>query len=161
MAEKPFININDLEYTHWGDGGRFEAQLGALAEPLGAQKLGYRIVVLEPGKTGWPYHAHHVNEEMFFILEGSGILRYSDKIYSVKAGDVIACPPGTEAPHQLTNTSAGKLKYLAVSTREHPEVCEYPDSDKVGVYVDIPDNAGPVSLVVKKSSATDYWEGES
>lgn len=161
MSDKPIINIDEVEYTHWGDGGRFEAQLGPLAEPLGAEKLGYRMVMLPPGKTGWPYHSHHVNEEMFFILEGTGVLRFADKIYTVKPGDVISCPPGPQGPHQLTNTSATPMKYLAVSTREFPDICEYPDSDKIGVYMDVPDNAGPVNFMTKKSMEVSYWEDES
>jgi uncharacterized cupin superfamily protein len=37
---------------------------------------------------------------------------------------------GPAYPHQIINTSLAPLKYLSVSTRESPEICEYPDSGK-------------------------------
>ena len=55
-----------------------------------------------------------------------------------RIGDIIACPPGgPETAHQLINTGEGELKYLAVSTKLSPELCEYPDSGKFGVMADL------------------------
>ena len=165
MEQSPILNINDLEFMQWGDGGRFEARLGALGTRLGSRKLGYRMVVLPPGKTAWPFHFHHVNEEMFFIIEGTGTLRYGEAEYPVKAGDVICCPAGTGKGHQIMNTSGAELRYLAVSTMEVPEVAEYPDSGKFGVIAGSPPGADPArrtfSLFDFKSAGVDYWEGES
>ncbi len=48
----------------------------------------------------------------------------------IRAGDVIDIPPGPDYPHQIINTSNAPLKYLSISTKEYPEVCEYPDSGK-------------------------------
>ncbi len=159
MAKIPVLNINEVEYEDWGDGGRFQAKLGPLAKPLGAQKLGYRMVILPPGKTGWPFHYHRVNEEMFFILEGKGVLRYGEKMYAVKPGDVIACPPGKDRPHQLTNTSSEPMRYLAVSTKESPEVAGYPDSGKYGVFIG--DGEELEYYIGKEDEKISYWEGES
>ena len=165
MGRKPIMNIDEVEYHDWGDGGKFQARLGPLALKMGARKLGYRMVILPPGKTGWPYHFHHVNEEMFFVLEGEGTLRYADQDYPVRPGDVICCPPGSETPHQLTNTSEQELKYLAVSTMEAPEVAEYPDSGKFGVICGSAPGSDPgqqtFRIFASKSSGVDYWEGES
>ena len=98
--------------------------------------LGYNITAVPPGKRAFPLHNHVVNEEMFFVLEGSGELRVGDATHPVRAGDIIACPPGgPETAHQLVNTGDAELKYLAVSTTLSPEVCDYPDSGKFGVSV--------------------------
>jgi uncharacterized cupin superfamily protein len=165
MEKSPILNLEDVEYANWGIGGAFEAKLGAVANRLGAKKLGCRVVVLLPGKKAWPFHLHHVNEEMFFVLEGSGTLRFGDRQYAVKAGDVICCPPGPGTAHQIVNTSDSELKYLAVSTMEPAEVAEYPDSGKFGVMAGRPPGAGPSQsafwLVGRKDAAVDYWEGES
>ena len=59
-------------------GDAFEARLGAIGVHLGAQKLGYRLTIVPPGKKAWPYHNHYVNEEMFVILDGSGLFRYGE-----------------------------------------------------------------------------------
>jgi hypothetical protein len=58
MEKSPILNLADVEYTNWGIGGAFEAKLGAVANRLGAKKLGYRVVVLLPGKKAWPFQWH-------------------------------------------------------------------------------------------------------
>jgi len=157
------LNIRDVEFTKWGHGERFEAQLGTVGARIGAKKLGYRLVVLPPGKCGWPAHFHHVNEEMFFILEGRGIIRVGAERLPLKAGDFVCCPAGTGNAHQIANDSNEDLRYLAVSTMESPEVVEYPDSGKFGVVVRKPGAATDkpdFAFWGRKSSATDYWDGE-
>jgi uncharacterized cupin superfamily protein len=161
----PILNIDAVEYIEHAHGEHFEARLGAIARHVGARKLGYRIVIVPPGKKAWPYHSHYANEEMFFILEGSGTLRYADREYPVRAGDVIAAPPGPEHPHQLLNTANQPLKYLAVSTMEEPDVMDYPDSGKFGVFAGSAPGGKTkdrnFSIFSKKSSAVDYWEDET
>ncbi len=167
MSEKPFMNIDDVEYIEGGDGGKFEPRYGPVGDNLGSQKLGYGVVLLAPGKTAWPYHFHHVNEEMFLILEGEGTLRHAGKDYPVRQGDVICSPPGPDTPHQIRNTSDQDLKYLAVSTMEAPEIAEYPDSGKYGVICGKAPRAnsapGDVTfrIFAKKDAGVDYFEGES
>lgn len=165
MDRSPVMNINELDYTDWGNGEAFQARLGLLSQQLGARKLGYRVVVLPAGKKAWPYHAHYVNEEMFFILDGTGTLRFEGKEFALKAGDVIACPAEPDKPHQIVNTSNKELKYLAVSTMEHPEVAHYPDSNKLGVMVGgapgVAQTQRKYFLFPEKASGIDYWEGES
>ena len=76
----PLLNIADVEqpprpaaYAATGPAAeRFDASMGMLAPRLGAQKLGYNLTAVPPGKRAFPFHNHRVNEEMFFILEGSG-----------------------------------------------------------------------------------------
>lgn len=122
------------------------------------------LVVLPPGKSAWPYHFHYVNEEMFLILEGEGCLRYDNRDYLIKNGDIISAPPGSNTAHQLFNNSDRELKYLAVSTMEQPDVFEYPDSGKFGVFVGSAPggDAGQRQFAIfsRKSSAVDYWDGE-
>ncbi len=165
MDRAPILNLNEVEYESWGNGGGFEAKLGPVAARLGAKKLGYRVVVLPPGKKAWPFHLHHVNEEMFFILEGTGVLRFGEQRHPVKAGDVICCPPGPGTAHQIINTSQHDLKYLAVSTMEPAEVAEYPDSGKfAAMALRAPggDRSQRVFRVVaRQDAAVDYWDGES
>jgi uncharacterized cupin superfamily protein len=69
-------------------------------------------------------------------------------------GDAIFIPPGPEYPHHILNTSDAPLKYLSISTQQRPEVCEYPDSGKVGAF-----NRGRL-LIHRKAETLDYWDGE-
>lgn len=165
---KPHIlNIDDLEYRKWGHGDRFAARLGAIGERLGADKLGYNLTVLAPGKSAFPFHSHRVNEEMFFVLEGEGEVRIGADVHPIRPGDVIACPAGgPETAHQIRNTSAEReLKVLAVSTRLSPEIAEYPDSGKYGIMAQLPpdeDGSPQQLLFITREQATleDYWSGE-
>jgi uncharacterized cupin superfamily protein len=165
---KPSIlNIADLDYRPWGHGERYAARIGAIGARLGAQKLGYNVTVLAPGKRAYPRHNHYVNEEMFFILEGDGEVAIGDARHPIRAGDVIACPPGgPETAHQIVNTSTtAELKFLAVSTRISPEVAEYPDSGKYGVLAEAPpgpDGQPRFLRFITREQATvdDYWKGE-
>ena len=160
------LNIADVEYRDWGHGDRFAAKLGAVGARVGARKLGYNVTVVPPGKRAFPLHNHHVNEEMFFVLEGEGELRVGGERHVLRSGDIVACPPGgPDTAHQIINTSStAELKYLAVSTNLSPEVVDYPDSGKFGVRLDLP--AGPdgkpgmFRFIGKAQASGDYWEGE-
>jgi uncharacterized cupin superfamily protein len=163
MSNRPLINLDEVPLESHAHGMRFEASTGAIAPLIGARKLGYRLVVVPAGKCAWPYHLHHVNEEMFFILDGSGTLRLGDARYPVRAGDVIAAPPGMGRAHQLINTSDRELRYLAVSTMEAPDVFEYPDSGKFGVFAGAAPGAETgrtFSYFGRQDSELDYWAGE-
>ena len=122
------------------------------------QKLGCCLVELAPGKRAWPYHLHYGQEELFFIIEGQGSLRYDDTMRAVRAGDVIFTPVGEGTAHQIINTSEKPLKYLAMSSREDPEICYYPDSGKFGSYVE--KRPAGVRFIASAGSHVDYWQGE-
>ncbi len=162
----PILNIADVEFNPWGHGERFEAKLGNIGGKLGARKLGYNLTVLPPGKRAFPFHSHRVNEEMFFVIEGGGEVRIGEDRHPIRNGDVICCPPGgPDTAHQIINTSDAELKYLAISTQEQPEVAEYPDSGKYGVFsvlTDADGKAETMRLVFRDGGAgmADYWEGE-
>lgn len=168
----PILNIADLDYQPFPGEipeparARFEgARIGQAGRALGARKLGYNVTVVPPGKRAFPFHSHRVNEEMFFVLEGGGELRLGAARHPIRAGDLIACPPGgPDTAHQIVNTGAAELRYLAVSTRETPEVCEYPDSDKVGIAADFGPGAdgAPRTFyhMARPGSSLDYWDGE-
>lgn len=165
MTHFPILNLSNVELKVQKHGETFEARLGAIANRLGAKKLGYRLVVLPPGKKAWPYHCHHANEEMFLILEGEGMLRYAGAEYSIHPGDVICALPGPDTAHQIINTSRDNLRYLAVSTMEEPDVMEYPDSGKVVVFAGSPPGGEKskrtFSFTAKSDATVDYWDDES
>ena len=135
---------------------------GGVAGPrdgTAAMKLGAGFDIVPPGKRSCPYHFHYAQEEMFVILEGTGTLRVAGEMIPIRAGDVIDIPPGPEFPHQIINTSNAPLKYLSISTRDMPEICEYPDSGKYFAYTRTADGKSFGGLQ-RSSSNLDYWDGE-
>lgn len=169
----PIINITNVElqprpaaYAATGPAAeRYDANMGMLAPRLGAQQLGYNLTAVPPGKRAFPFHNHRVNEEMFFIIEGTGEVRIGEARYPIKPGDVIACPPGgQEAAHQIINNGSVELKYLAVSTKLPTDIVEYPDSGKFGILAEYPPAADGTPqgfrFIGRESLNVDYWEGE-
>ncbi len=171
--KRPVVNIADVElqprparFAATGSpADRFDARMGFISPLLGAQKLGYNLTAVPPGKRAFPFHNHHVNEEMFFVLQGEGEVRIGGSTFPIRTGDVIACPPGGhDTAHQIVNTGSTELRYLAVSTKLSPEIAEYPDSGKFGVLAEL--SSGPdgkrrtFRFVGREADGLDYWDGE-
>jgi uncharacterized cupin superfamily protein len=168
----PIINLDQLEFARWTS--RFShqqpppegygADVADIGRKIGARKLGYNLTVLDPGKAAYPAHAHRINEEMFFVLEGEGEVRIGDQRHPVRAGDFIAHPPGgPESAHQLRNTGTGPMKVLSVSTFEPVDVIDYPDSDKTayGVLTTGPDGKPVLKRgITRNQDQPGYWDGE-
>jgi len=164
MMSKPIINIDELEYSEFGKGDQFNANRADVSSKIGAEKLGYGIVRLKPGKRAWPYHSHYVIEELFFILEGEGTLRHADEEYPLRKGDFVCSPADPEQPHQIINTSDNELIYIALGTQDHTDVFLYPDSGKYGVWhgkTRDPRDPANFLLFARKETAVDYWDGEA
>jgi uncharacterized cupin superfamily protein len=162
---KTIVNLDEVSFERVSHGEKFEALDGGISGLVGAKQLGYSVMVVPAGKRAYPLHCHHVNEEMFFVIEGHGIVRIGDKEYPIRKGDFIAAPAGgPETAHQIVNTSDGELRYLAVSTMVPADVVEYPDSAKVAVYVGSAPGGDPgkrtFSHRERLGPALDYWDGE-
>ena len=136
MTEKPVITLAEAEAKGFPvvppkGSDRFGSVITPIGPVIGTKALGCMLHVVEPGKTAFPFHCHHGNEELFVILSGSGEYRIGEARYPVSAGDICAAPAGgPETAHQLSNTGEEPLKYLGLSTKNDPDVVEYPDSGK-------------------------------
>lgn len=119
---------------------------------MGAKKLGFHAEILPPGAFSCPYHFHHSEEELFLVLEGEATLRQNNEFRRVTRGDLIFFPNSPEGAHQFYNHSDKPFRFLALSTMDHFEVCEYPDSKKI--------NVSKVKKVFQGVSSVDYWHGE-
>lgn len=161
--QKNVIHLSEVpqEEMKVPEGSAFGGKRQRVGLAIGAQKLGCSFFTVPPGKAAFPFHLHHANEEMIYIIEGEATLRLGTHELPVRAGTFVACPPGTNYPHQLINTSNRELRYLVVSTMEYPEISEYPDSNKIGAYVT---SAGPQAgfrALYFKDKNVPYYEGES
>ena len=133
-----------------------------LARGTAAARLGLSIDIVDPGKRSCPYHFHYAQEEAFVILEGEGTLRVAGEMLPLSAGDTIFIPAGPQYPHQIINTSAAPLKYLSISTRDSPEVVEYPDSGKYLATAKGTLDGAPRDFdrIHREKDDLDYWDGE-
>ena len=150
------VNIDELKLEHATNGSRFESNSVRIGALLGAKALGYSYDVVPPGKRSCPFHSHRGEEEMFFIVRGTGTLRYGSETRQIRAGDVICCPTGgPETAHQIVNDSSDGLAYLSISTMMPVEVCEYPDSKKIGAF------GGGLRHMTRTGDGVDYWVDET
>ncbi len=160
MIEKRVVNIDQLELEHFEKGDQFASDSVRIGPILGAKDLGYSYDVVPPGKRSCPFHSHRAEEEMFFVVKGTGTLRYGSESRKVRAGDFICCPTGgPETAHQLVNDSAADLAYISVSTMMPAEVCEYPDSKKIGAYGGA--TTSRLRHMTPADAAVDYWKDET
>ena len=156
VIDSKVVNIDELKLEHTAKGGTFESASVRIGPLLGAKDLGYSYDVVPPGKRSCPFHSHRGEEEMFFIVRGEGTLRYGGETRKIRAGDVICCPVGgPETAHQIVNDSDAPLAYLSISTMMPAEICEYPDSAKVGAF-----GNGMRPHTTRGAAGVDYWTGE-
>ncbi|WP_438749188.1 cupin domain-containing protein [Pararhizobium sp. O133] len=164
MAEiqKPIVNPAELELEHWQEGAFFESRDASFGAKLGLKNLGIGYGEVPPGKSGCPFHNHHIEEELFVVLSGQGEYRFGPNRYPVRAGDVLGAPAGgPETAHHLINTGTEPLKYLSISTNAKAEIVEYPDSGKFLAKSQEVSGSKPVfRFVGRKGTEVDYWDGE-
>jgi len=159
--QKPFVNLDDVEFDDIEENGFYTSKRALFSASIGASKLGYNLTELPPGKAQCPFHSHRDEEEMFLILEGEGELRFGEKKYKLKKLDVVACPTGgAEVAHQIINTGSTPLRYLSLSTMSTTEVCEYPDSNKIGVFARTSPTSG-LRKMFRAEAGVEYYDGES
>ncbi len=156
VIDSRVVNVDDVALERFEQGGRFASDGARLGPLVGAKDLGCSYDVVPPGKCACPFHSHRAEEEMFFVVRGEGTLRYGGETRKIRTGDVICCPTGgPETAHQIVNDSDAPLAYLSISTRMPAEVCEYPDSGKVGAF-------GPgLRHMTRAGDAIDYWTDEA
>jgi len=158
---QPFVNLDDVEFNDIEDNGYYTSKRALFSKSIGARKLGYNLTVLAPGKAQCPFHSHREEEEMFLVLDGEGELRFGNQRFNIRKHDVIACPTGDPTvAHQIINTGTVPLRYLALSNLSGTEICEYPDSNKVGVFAAASDTPG-LRKMFHGEAIVDYYDREA
>jgi mannose-6-phosphate isomerase-like protein (cupin superfamily) len=118
MAEaKPQVRIRNIAEVPWRQfPGHFG---GALSKPLvmpetaGSRHLDYRISMYQP-MAYVELHAHKVQEQIYHVLEGEGLMDIDGKKHLVRKHDVIYLPPGI--PHGIENSGLVDLIFLVVTS---------------------------------------------
>ena len=172
---KPILNIADVELRKVGHGAnalrsrnapeKFQAQVGEIGRRIGAQKLGYNLTVVPPGTA--PGRSTVIASTRRCSSSSKARARCGSarrRFRSARATSSRIRRAAPDTAHQIVNTSNAELKYLAISTMETPEICDYPDSGKFAVMND----ASRVRTASRSSGASpratgtgvDYCDGE-
>jgi uncharacterized cupin superfamily protein len=150
-ADRPptIVNVDDVAARD-ARRGDVAGERRKLGEAVGSRRSGVQRLVVEPGALSYPPHCHSAEEELFVILEGSGMLLLGDGERPVRAGSVIARPAGTGVAHAF-RAGAQPLTLLAYGTRDPNDICFYPRSGKVSLR--------GVNAIFRVERVG-YWDGE-
>jgi uncharacterized cupin superfamily protein len=143
------VNLADVE-AHRVEHGRVARDRRNLGRAAQSVRTGLQHVTVDPGRYSVAQHCHSAEEEIFVVLEGTGVLVLDEEETPIRPGHVIARPAATQVAHTFRAGDDG-LTYLAYGTREPNDICWYPRSRKIswrGVGV------------IARVEPLDYWDGE-
>ena len=109
-----------------------EFTMWRLGDRVGMQRVPLNLIRIPPGKENFLPHAHAVQEEYVFVLEGDCTMQIGDQEVAVGPGDYIGFPTDGTV-HHLVNTGSNDLLYLTGGERTDVEVARFPTLGQVGV----------------------------
>ena len=110
LVEK-MANIAWREYPgHFG--GALSKALAA-PENVGSARIDFRISRYAPAAYVQE-HVHKVQEQVYYVLEGEGILTLDEERHLMRPNDYVYVPPGIR--HSFTNTGTNGLVFLVITT---------------------------------------------
>ncbi len=158
------VSIHRANLERQAHGQAFESRLASFTTLLGARRLGCQLAVVPPGKRAWPMHAHRVDEELVFVLEGRGTVLHTGGTTDIESGDLVSFTAGPDNPHRIVNTSGAELLYLRVGATHDPEVVLCPESGRYAVIAgSLPggdDSLRTFSVVARESDREPHRDGE-
>ena len=119
---KPRSSIRNIAEVDWEDlaghfGGAFSKFL-VHPDTTGAKHVDYRISCYQP-RAYVELHAHKIQEQIYHVLEGEGLMQVGTKRQVVRRHDVIFITPGVK--HAIYNTGLTDLVFIVVTTPPHDE----------------------------------------
>jgi quercetin dioxygenase-like cupin family protein len=115
LVEK-MANLPWKEYPgHFG--GALSKALAA-PENTGTRRVDFRISRYAPAAYV-AEHVHKVQEQIYYVLEGEGVLTLDDERHLMRAHDYVYVPPGIR--HSFTNTGVAGLVFLVITTPAEDE----------------------------------------
>ena len=115
--QKPQALIRNVVEEPWQQfPGHFGGALSkALVGPgtAGCSLIDYRISCYQP-MAYVALHTHKVQEQVYHVLEGEGMMEMDGKKQIVRKHDVIYIPPGVA--HAICNNGLGDLTFIVVTT---------------------------------------------
>lgn len=96
--------------------GHFGGALSkALVDPenTGTSRIDFRISRYAPGAYVGE-HVHEVQEQIYYVLEGEGLLTLGEDKHLLRPHDYVYVPPGIH--HGFTNTGTSRIVFFVITT---------------------------------------------
>jgi mannose-6-phosphate isomerase-like protein (cupin superfamily) len=103
------VNRRDSKVLHTPHGSEIRPLVDRTTSSVTQCSLAEEL--LPPGASVTPHH-HEVLEEIYYVLEGAGVMTIGDERREVAAGDAVYIPK--HCRHTLTNTGAQMMRILLV-----------------------------------------------
>jgi uncharacterized cupin superfamily protein len=132
-AERPptIVALDDVPVQDYGRGDVAAVRRG-LMDALDPRRTGVAHLTVASGALSSPPHCHAAEEEIFYAVDGAGTLLLGEDEHPVRAGSIVACPPGTGVAHTF-RAGEGGLTLLAFGTHEPNDIAYYPRSATVAL----------------------------
>jgi len=125
--------------VHWDDVEGRRSELGHLAgtwrdlgRAAGSVGVGLKRIEIDAGKWSTPAHVEGAEEEIVYVLGGSGLSWQDGKVYEIRPGDCIVHPPSRWA-HTLRAGDDG-LDVLIFGTRVPLQIADLPRGDVAWIF---------------------------
>ena len=105
----------------------------ALGDCFGLARFGVNLTTLAPGARSALRHAHALQDEFVYVLEGRPTLVTDAGREVLEPGMCAGFKAGTGDAHHLVNASGEPVVYLEVGDRTPDDAVSYPDDDLVAV----------------------------
>jgi mannose-6-phosphate isomerase-like protein (cupin superfamily) len=119
MNQKPALRLllEKMANMPWKEypghfGGALSKELAG-PETTGSSRVDFRISRYAPAAYV-EEHMHKVQEQVYYVLEGEGILTLDDTKNLMRPNDYVYVPPGVR--HSFTNTGTQGLVFLVITT---------------------------------------------
>ncbi len=106
--------------------GDLVADIARFGRKLGLTRLGINLEIVPPGCRISTPHAHSLEEEFVFVLEGRPDLRLDGELHPLRPGDGIAFAAGTGIAHCLINNTDNEVRLLIVGENIGGDRVAYP-----------------------------------
>jgi uncharacterized cupin superfamily protein len=110
---------------------RSELFMTRLSDGTGMTRVGVSLARVPPGRESFVPHAHTMQEEWVYVLEGHGLALVGDRELEVGPGDFLGFPTDGTV-HHLTNVGDVDLVYLQGGERQEGDVGRFPTLGKLG-----------------------------
>jgi uncharacterized cupin superfamily protein len=124
--------------AHWDDverhhraKGEMDATWQTLGRAAGTKLVGVNRVRVAPGMLPTPPHSHGASEEIYYVLDGSGLAWQDGEVHEVRPGDCVI----HRADHHEHTFVAGPdgLEFLVFGTRHPTEIGWLPRSRAIRI----------------------------
>ena len=106
--------------AHWDDVESIRGELGHLGatwsdlgRAAGTDRVGLKRLQIDPGKWSTPFHRQTGEEEIFYVLSGSGVCLQDDGAFAVRPGDCIV-----HRLRQAAGQFAGRVSWKKWASRK-------------------------------------------